>query len=676
MFKPWRPHPCRDTRFQLIDEHGAGAPYAGLAYELVDRYGQVHHGYLDANGAGKAGKQIAGPVAIRFTQAHDRSRAVYSRLMDRPHYPLHITELQVRAEQTRWLNTAGERSQTRPASVDTDANYFQVEVRHLVEHVSHLPPVVDSAYLPRCRALGVTLACGRLTVLEVRPLRALCPLLSTDSQFCALNLYQLALMATLSDCPFGDSKGRPRGRGFDEERRMGDWQVSPEQAKSYYPLYDNVAYSRRLEIVPFDPVLYPANDPHSQAAQETAATVHFRDDIRLGPAGPDVQAFVTHNHDLMLVVVRGTCAWSDFVRDVDALQVPFAEGEGNVHRGFYDAARQACTLVEAYMDKFHAGQPVLICGHSLGGAVALILAQMLRLRRSCEVQLYSYGAPRAADATFVSAARGLVHQRMVNHNDPVPSVPGSWLSTRLSACDAGALMTFTGVPAGFGVFVPGLSRLLGEPYQHHGTLRHFMPVEFAQGQVSHVLWEPLSDTVTQHALSRAVLEQKSALSEVDGLLGQRVEIGQQFMLDSYIPSSWAVLRRSQQAQQARRSLVTEREVLFVDQALEHLAQQLRVKYREEMARKRSSFEAQVHTMNLLMREMGNVHQTRKQLYTLRFKVPSQADVFGRFALHPEALAQSLARWEAHSESTRIDQLALAPVDELLEDRMPQGHMLA
>lgn len=140
MFKPWRPHPCRDTRFQLIDEHGAGVPYAGLAYELVDRHGQVHHGYLDASGAGKAGKQIAGPVAIRFTQAHDRSRAVYSRLMDRPHYPLYITELQVRAEQTRWLNTAGERSQTRPAPVDTDADYFQVEVRHLVEHVSHLPP--------------------------------------------------------------------------------------------------------------------------------------------------------------------------------------------------------------------------------------------------------------------------------------------------------------------------------------------------------------------------------------------------------------------------------------------------------------------------------------------------------------------------------------------------------
>ena len=123
-------------------------------------------------------------------------------------------------------------------------------------------------------------------------------------------------------------------------------------------------------------------------------------------------------------------------------------------------------------------------------------------------------------------------------------------------------------------------------------------------------------------------------------------------------------------------MVTEREVLFVDQALEYLAQQLRVKYREEMARTGSSFEAQVRTMNLLMREMSNVHKTRMQLYKLRFKVPSQADVYGRCALDPEVLAQSLVRWEAHSESIRIDRLAMAPVDELLDAGLPQGHMLA
>lgn len=148
------------------------------------------------------------------------------------------------------------------------------------------------------------------------------------------------------------------------------------------------------------------------------------------------------------------------------------------------------------------------------------------------------------------------------------------------------------------------------------------------------------------------------------------------MVDSYIPSCWAVLRRSQQALTFRRSLVTEREVLFVDQALEHIAQQLRTRYREQMTCTGCSFEEQVRVMNLLMREMSSVDKTRKQLYKLRFTVPSLADVYGRFALQPEVLAESLMRWEAHSESTRMDQLAMAPVDELLEDSLPMEYMLA
>ena len=52
---------------------------------------------------------------------------------------------------------------------------------------------------------GVCLLPNKHNVLEVRPLRALRPMLSTDSQFCALNLYQLAIMATLSYNQFGQA---------------------------------------------------------------------------------------------------------------------------------------------------------------------------------------------------------------------------------------------------------------------------------------------------------------------------------------------------------------------------------------------------------------------------------------------------------------------------------------
>lgn len=676
MLTPSRQKSKSRTRFQLIDERGAGEPYAGLAYEVVDQEGRKYGGHLDAAGAGEVGNHLVGPVTVMFRQLYSGRSEMYVRLMDRTHYPLKITELQVRAEHTRFLNENGARTQQKPLCIDTCTDYLQVEVRHLVEHVSHLPPVVDCHYPHQGGTLGVSLADGRHTLLEVRPLRALCPLLSTDPQFCALNLYQLALMATLSNCPFEHPTGKSRVTTPCAELSMGDWEVSPEQSKSYYPLYEDVAYSRRLETVPFDPVLYPVNDPVCGADQQTPADVHFRGDIRFGAKGTNAQAYVTHNEKVILIAVRGTSSWADLLQDADVLQVPFEEGEGKVHGGFYEAARQVFELADAYLDKFYAGQKVLVCGHSQGGAIGLILSQMLRLRRACEVQLYTYGAPRAADAAFVNAAKGLVHQRMVNHQDPIPSVPGSWMNSPLSAYRAGSVLSFTNVPAGFGVFVAGLNQLLGEPYQHHGTLRHFMPVEFGQGQVSHLMWEPLSDTVSQHAVSQAVLEQKSALPASDGLLKQLVDVGQQFMVDSYIPSCWAALRRSQQALKARCSLVTEREVLFVDQAFEHIAQQLRVKYREEMTRVDSVFEEQVRVMNLLMREMDNVHKTRERLYQLRFKVPSRGEVYGGLAQHCDVLSESLARWEAHGESTRIDQLAMAPVEEMFDGTEPLQYMLA
>ena len=674
MFTYLRKKRYNQTSFQLIDEQGSKKSYAGLAFELVDQDGIKHSGYLDAAGVGRAAGHVVGPVVVMFRQLHDASNDLYSRLMVRKHYPLQITELQVRAEHTRYLNTEGSRPQKKPSYINANSDYYQVEVRHLVEHVSHLPPEVASHYPVQCRPFGVSLAEGRHTVLQVRPLRALCPLLSTDPQFCTLNLYQLALMATLGNCPFGHPAGKSGVSTPGEELSMVDWLVSPEQSKAYYPLYEDVQYSRRLEIVPFDPVLYPSIDPLSGRGQETPSSVHFRGDVRFGAEGTSAQAFVTHNDKVIVIAVRSSGSWSQLSRNADVRQVPFEEGEGHVHGGFYDAARQVYELADSYLDKFYAGQKVLVCGHSQGGAIGLILAQMLHKLRACDVQLYTYGAPRAADQAFVRAAQGLVHQRMVNHDDPIPGVPATWMNSSLSAYHAGTVLSFKNVPAGFGVFVAGLNHLIGEPYQHHGSLRHFMPVEFGQGQMSHILWEPLSETVTQHAVSRAVLEQKNAAPESGAQLKQLVDISQQFMVDSYIPSCWAALRRSQQALQARRSLVTEREVLFVDQAFEHIAQQLRVRYREEMTCAGSTFEEQVRTMNLLMREMGNVHNTRKRLYALRFKVPGGTDVYGRYASQPSVLAESLARWEAHSESTRIDQLAMAPVDQLIEGKRTVGKL--
>ena len=282
------------TTFQLIDAHGAGEPYAGLAFDVVDREGGKHSGYLDQTGSARLINLVGGPVRLLFTQPHDRSDPLYSQLMDRVHYPLKITELQVRAERTRHLDRDAARAPNKPAHLSAGYDYYQVEVRHLVEHVTHLPPELECHFpaddVARPRACGrsgpgLLLAGNHHSVLQIRPLRALRPMLSTSPQFCALNLYQLALMSTLGHCPFGQASGTPSEQSAYAQLSMGDWQVNPEQAKRYYPLYEDVPYSRRFEIVPFDPVLYPLNDPLLEAARQTPANIHFLGDIRFGAQG-------------------------------------------------------------------------------------------------------------------------------------------------------------------------------------------------------------------------------------------------------------------------------------------------------------------------------------------------------------------------------------------------------
>ncbi|MPR03525.1 lipase family protein, partial [Pseudomonas sp. MAFF 212408] len=287
------------TSFQLVDENGDGQPYAGLPYSVIDAEGFKYKGTLDASGNGKVENHFAGPIALTLEDEYQGQELTYIRRIQRPHYPLPITELQVRAEQTRYLHKDGSRTATNPAQACADF-FFQVEVRHFVDHIAHLPPEVECQYpaMRRWASLmgehgkrGVCLLASKHTVLEVRPLRALCPMLSTDPQFCALNLYQLAIMATLSYHPFGQEPGkapiRDKKVSFPSTPSMGNWfgdalakfdeiwTVDPSQTTAYYPLYEDVPYSKRLEIVPFDPDLYPANSPDLETDQETPASIHF-----------------------------------------------------------------------------------------------------------------------------------------------------------------------------------------------------------------------------------------------------------------------------------------------------------------------------------------------------------------------------------------------------------------
>ncbi|WDG78153.1 lipase family protein [Pseudomonas chlororaphis] len=674
------------TSFQLVDEFGEGAPYAGLSYKVIDAEGYTYTGKLDGTGKGKVDNHFAGPIALIIEEKYQGSNELYAYLQQRQFYPLPITELQVRAEQTRYLHKDGSRTKSNPAQACADF-FCQVEVRHFVEHIAHLPPEVECHYplRPGWAKLmrehgerGVCLLPNKHNVLEVRPLRALRPMLSTDSQFCALNLYQLAIMATLSYNPFGQEPDKApitkKTVGFPQKPSMGNWfgdalakfdeiwKVDPGQAKAYYPLYEDVPYSKRLEIVPFDPDLYPSNSPDLEENQEHPAKIHFLDD-RGQNKDTDTQAFITHNDKLVLIAVRGTNEKiADGLRDADALQVPFVEGVGQVHRGFYDAALKVYDLATSYLDKFYTGQKLIICGHSLGGAVTLLLSELLRRQKKyrADIVLYTYGSPRAADATFVKGAADLVHYRMVNHNDPVPSVPGTWMNTKASVYGTGAALTFVNVPLGLSVFVAGITNLSGEPYEHHGTLYHFFPVDLGGQEKSAILWEPGCDTITQHAACTLAIQQNKGLPERSGLISQILAGGNHSMVGGYIPGCWATLRRWQEALELKRSRVTDGEVERVKGDLTKITDQLRLKRRMLNGNPGPYGRAHELVIEALNREVDKVQMTLERLETLRRVTIDQKFVYGSVSTQPDLLTESLPRWNAHPKNRVAEQLAMAP----------------
>lgn len=703
---PLREH---STSFQLVDEFGNGQPYAGLAYQLIDHEDIIYTGTLDATGSAKAENHYCGPVELRLNQAYRGVEKPYERLIERKAYPLPITELQVRAEHTRFFNKSGLRTQSNPAQETADPGAFhQVEVRELVEHGAHLPPLAARQFSPNfnviklfrplpvkgsagykpelAKRFGLPLISNKHHILEVRPLRALRPMLSTSDEFCALNLYQLALMATLSYTPFGQNpEEQPvmsdavtfplkpsSGNWFGDALAKSDeiWEVNADQRsnKPYYPLYEDVPYSKRLEIVPFDPQLYPeANDPNLGEQQESPATVHFLDDRNL-ENNTDSQAFITHNDEMVLIAVRGTNEqpW-DLLTDVDARQVPFEEGAGQAHQGFYGAAKVVYDFATTYLDKFYSGQKLVITGHSLGGAIALLLAEMLRrtVRFEADVLLYTYGAPRAADQTFVEGAKALTHHRMVNFNDPIPSVPGIGMDTKPTVYGAGLAISFANAPLGISIFLAGIANLRGAAYAHHGTLHHFMPMRLEDGRLSQILWDPGCDAILNKACNE-ILQQKNGLP-THRAFEPSLYVHNHFMVGGYIPNSWAVLRRGQESLEQGRELVTTREFDRVSNALRSMKWQLEKFERE--ARSDAYVRTNENNLRELRDEIGKLQITHDRLKILHGERATVTKVYGHAANHPEFLTENLPRWKAHPVNTAVEQLATAPPPVLRDDEV-------
>ncbi|MBL9172924.1 MAG: lipase family protein [Verrucomicrobiales bacterium] len=130
---------------------------------------------------------------------------------------------------------------------------------------------------------------------------------------------------------------------------------------------------------------------------------------------------------LALVAFRGTEAdcIRDLATDARVFLRPWELGQGKVHSGFAASALGLWPDVNAWLEGPGVNRRrLLICGHSLGGAMATLLALP-----SGADELVTLGCPRVGNRDFAGAVRsspGLVVRRIVNCCDGVTEAPPEW----------------------------------------------------------------------------------------------------------------------------------------------------------------------------------------------------------------------------------------------------------
>jgi len=120
------------------------------------------------------------------------------------------------------------------------------------------------------------------------------------------------------------------------------------------------------------------------------------------------------------LILRGTANMPNIFDDLDFVGRDEHELGINVHAGFDDALQECLPWVIGHLDP---KRPVWVTGHSLGGAVAVLLVATLDHRGFKDVSAITFGQPKFTDAHGAARLAHLNILRIVHDEDPVPMLP-------------------------------------------------------------------------------------------------------------------------------------------------------------------------------------------------------------------------------------------------------------
>lgn len=127
-------------------------------------------------------------------------------------------------------------------------------------------------------------------------------------------------------------------------------------------------------------------------------------------------------YDAPEIYISGTNSRKDFLIDGNFLQVKTLT-DGRIHEGFLREFESIQADVFDFVLSQHK-KTVRISGHSLGGAIATLLAIEFA-KDGFQVELVTLGCPRVGDCEFVETYErcNIDHVRIVHADDIVPRLP-------------------------------------------------------------------------------------------------------------------------------------------------------------------------------------------------------------------------------------------------------------
>ncbi len=141
------------------------------------------------------------------------------------------------------------------------------------------------------------------------------------------------------------------------------------------------------------------------------------------------QAYWLENKTDLVIACRGTqpTEFADIASDLKARPVKSNSGVKWIHRGFKESVDNIWPKLKDLADDHGKTRTVWCTGHSLGAAMATLVAYRLQYSEDCPSPqaLFTYGSPKVGTKNYINKieATGVLHFRFVNNADIVARVP-------------------------------------------------------------------------------------------------------------------------------------------------------------------------------------------------------------------------------------------------------------